>query len=205
MARRVFSDFDTELTLRLANRTDITSAMRAFFLNDAQFKLGVMYEHAQLQETTSETLLIAEDTLDVSGDDLWWVENLQNVTDNRPITMGNWKKMESVSKRTGPPMQYYQRGANSLFFDTLADTAKTIKVFYVKKPAQWSTGEAVFDEQYDVLLLMWAQKLAMETVRDMDTADAIGKQIGMYVSQMDLPLRKQQLNDRDTGVHVRFR
>jgi hypothetical protein len=206
MARRTLNDFDAELLVRLANRSDITAAMRSFLLNDAMFKVGIMYEHSQLQKTTVEPQLISTDTFDIADGDLWWVEHMWNMTDNRTVTLGDMDKIEAMVKRTAPPMQYFTR-ASSIFLDSISNTAKQHKVFYVKKPAQWSvaTAPAPYDEQYDQLLLMWAAKMGMETVRDFEAADLIGKQIGMYVSGMKLPVRKQQLNDINSRMPVRFR
>lgn len=203
MARRDYAAFDAELLVRLANRTDITSTMRGYLLNDAMFKIGIMYEHTQLQKRADITQTINTDTFDVTDSDLWWIEHIRNTTDNRPVTLGDMQKLESVTKRTGPPTQYYTRGANTVYTDTLADAAKTMRVFYVKKPAQWASGNAPYDEQFDILILMWAHKLGLETVRDMEAADTLGKQIGMTVAGMHLPLRKQQMNDWSTGINVR--
>ena len=206
MARRTLNDFDAELLVRLANRTDITPVMRSFLLNDAMFKVGIMYEHSQLQKTSIEPQLIGTDTFDIAGGDLWWVEHMWNMTDNRTVTLGDMDKIEAMIKRTAPPMQYFTR-ASSIFLDSISNTAKQHRVFYVKKPAQWTvvTDPAPYDEQYDQLLLMWAAKMGMETVRDFEAADLIGKQIGMYVSGMKLPVRKQQLNDINSRMPVRFR
>ncbi len=205
MARRTFDGFDDELEIRLANRTDITSAIRAQLLNDAMFKVGIMYEHTELQKQASITQLITTDSFDVTDSDLWWVELVRNTTDNRVLTLGDMDKIESIAKRTAPPSRYYTRGRNTIYTDTIVNTAKTMKVYYVKKPAQWSSGEAPYDETFDMLILMWANKFGLETVRDLEAADALGKQIGMYVSGMKLPLRKQQLNDINSGLQVRSR
>jgi hypothetical protein len=202
MARRVFADFDTELALRLANRSDITSAIRGFLLNDAMFKIGIMYEHSQLQASATPTQLISTDSFSIAAGDLWWVEWMRNTTDGRPVTLGDMDKIESMAKRTGPPQQYYTRGS-TIVTDTIVDTAKVHKVMYVAKPAQWSAGAAPYDEQFDMLILMWAAKFGMESVRDFETADAMGKQIGMAVAGMKLPVRKQQLNDYNSRLMVR--
>jgi hypothetical protein len=204
MARRDFAAFDAELAVRLANRTDITAAMRGYLLNDAMFKVGSMYDHTQLQKTSTETQLITTDTFTIIDADLWWVEWIRCTTDNRPVTLGDMDKLESRAKRTGPPSQYYTRGS-TIYTDTIVDTAKSYDVRYVKKPTQWSTGAAPFDETFDMLILMWAHKMGMETVRDLEAADLVGKQIGMFVSGMKFPIRKQKLNDIDSHLVARFR
>jgi hypothetical protein len=204
MARRVFSEFDDELEVRLANRTDITSAMRAFLLNDAMFKIGKHYVHTQLQKVDDATQLITTDSFTLDDGDLWWVEHIRNTTDNRPLSLGDMDKIEAIAKRTAPPQQYYTRGS-TIYTDTISNTAKTHKVFYVKKPAQWSSGEAPYDEDFDMLIIMWAHKLGHETVRDFEAADAVGKQIGMYVSGMKFPIWKQQMNDINSRLTVRHR
>lgn len=205
MARRAFSGFDDELMIRLANRTDITTAIRAQLLNDAMFKIGLLYVHSELEKNASITQLITTDSFDVTDSDLWWVEMIRNTTDNRVLALGDMDKIESQAKRTGIPMQYYTRGRNTIYTDTIVNTAKSMKVFYVKKPAQWSTGEAPYDETFDMLILMWAHKFGLETVRDLEAADALGKQIGMYVSGMKFPVRKRQLNDINSRLNVRTR
>lgn len=204
MARRTFDEFDDELEIRLANRTDITSTMRGFFLNDAMFKIGKHYEHTQLQKRDDASQLISTDSFEITDGDLWWILNIVNTTDNKQMTPGDYDKLEVRSKRTAPPQQYYTYGS-TIYTDTIADTAKTHDVMYVRKPAQWSSGEAPYDEDFDPLILMWAHRIGLQTVREFEGADAIGKEIGLYVSGMKFPIWKQRLNDREARLQVRTR
>lgn len=204
MARRTFTTADTELVLRLGNRADATSDLRENWLNDAMYKVGVQYEHREIQETADLNLLIGADNVAAPAD-LWWPEHLKNVTDNAPINPGDKDRMEAVAKATTTPRRFYTWGT-SFFFDCLADTAKDIRVWYVAKPTRWSGADTLpYDEVYDVVVMMWATKIALGALRDFEEADKAGIEISMYVSQNKLPLREQKKNDRNTGAQVRFR
>lgn len=204
MARRTFTDADSELLLRLGNRSDATSALREQWLNDAHFKVGKQYEHREIQATENLSLLIATDSVAMPAD-IWWPDWLFNTTDSKPVHDGDRDLIETMTKRTAPPNRFYTWGT-SFFFDTLADTGKTIRLYYIAKPARWSgTDNLPYDEVYDQIVMLWATKISLVALRDLEEADAIGKEIGMYVAQNKLPTREQKKNDQNTGIQVRFR
>lgn len=203
MARRQYADFSAELALRLGNRTDLTSVMIENFLNDAQQKLALQYEHRCMQATAQELLLINNSTLTpLVATDLWWVEFIRNETDSRGIFLGDKDKIQSQQMRVGIPYNFYNWGG-TLYFDRQADVQKTLTLWYLKKLPRFTSGSLPFDENYDVLLSMWAAKIGLETFRDFDEASVLGQQIGMYVAQMRFPLREDKKNDRNQGFKVR--
>lgn len=204
MARRTFEDADDELAFRLGNRGDATTALREQWLNDAMFKIGLQYEHREIQATDTLTLLIAGESVAAPAL-MWWPVWLFNTTDSRPIHLGDRDLIEAVEKQTTVPTKFYTWGS-LFYFNSLADTQKSIRLDYIAKPARWSgLNNLPYEESYDILVLMWATKLALVALRDLEEADAIGKEIAMYVSQQKLPLREQKKNDRQTGIQVRTR
>jgi hypothetical protein len=203
MARRAFSDFDSELMLRMANRTDITSGIRAFLLNDALQHVANQYEHKELQASGLGTLTIGTDNFVISATDVWWPEVVQNNTVSQRLRPGDKDQMEAIEKRSGRPFKYYWWNG-TFYVDCLSDATYDMKVWYVRQLAEWTTGEAPLDRVYDQLVLMWAAKMGFETVRDFTEAQLLGMQIGMYMAQMKLPVRRAKLDDRLTGLKVRL-
>lgn len=203
MARRTFTDADSELLFRLGNRGDATSALREQWLNDAMFKIGLQYEHREIQAITNISLDADSDNVGTPSG-MWWPEWLLSVTDNRPIHLGDRDLIEAIEKPSAVPTKFYTWG--SLFvFNALPTVNTAIRVWYIAKPTRWAgSANLPYEENYDVLVLMWATKIALTALRDIEEADAIGKEIAMYVSQQKLPLREQKKNDRQTGLQVRF-
>jgi len=204
MARRTFTDASAELLLRLGNRSDALDALREQWLNDAMFKCGMQYDHRELQRTTSLPLLADTDTVPTPAG-MWWPEWLYNETDGRPVTVGDRDLIEAVDKQTTTPTRFYTWG-NAFFFNSVADVQKSIRLYYVEKPLRWvGAAQLPYDENYDILVMMWATKLGLTALRDLEEAGAVGQEIGMYTSGMRFPLREQRKNDRLTGVQVKFR
>jgi hypothetical protein len=204
MARRTFTDSTAELLLRLGNRTDATEALREQWLNDAMYKCGMHYDHRVLQQVEDMSLLVGEDTFD-EPTDMWWPEWLFNATDGRPITLGDRDLIEAVDKQTTTPTRFYTWGS-AFYFNCIAEETKTVRVYYVEKPTRWANTDTLpYEENYDILVLMWATKIGLTALRDLEEAAAVGQEIGMYTSGMRFPLREQKKNDRLTGVQVKFR
>lgn len=204
MARRTFDDFDAQLAQRLGNRSDITSAVRAQILNDALLKVSNMYVHRELQSTTEVQLAQGSDFGVVTPEGFWWIENVKDLTGQFPITPGDKDLIESTNKPVTRPTRFYT-WANQIYFNCLADEPRTIKIWYVSRPDYWSTEESPLDILFDQLILLWAQKIGSMQVRDLDEADAIGKEIAMYVAGHKLPLNQQNRNDYRAGIQVRVR
>jgi hypothetical protein len=201
--RRTYEDFDTQLTLRLANRSDITAAMREQLLNDALMHVALMYEHPELEGTSTGTQAIGAESFTVAATDVLWPEYLRNTTNGYAMRLEGKDTIESMTKRSGIPRRYHWWG-NTFFTDTLPTVATSYKLFYVKTPSRFDAGETCpIGEQYDMRVLMWAQKFGLESVRDLVEADALGKQIGMFVARMNLPVRKSKMNNYQSRIRVR--
>lgn len=204
MSRRVFADFDDQLNLRLGKRADVSAAMRAQFLNDAILKLSGMYVHTQLQGVSAGTLAQGLDSFVPTETDLWWPEVVKDLTSGRILNLDDKENIEQMPKRAGVPALFYWFN-DTFYVDVLADAARSMRVWYIRKPATFSAGSPVLGEEYDPLVLMWAGKIGFESVRDFDEADAQGKQISMFLSGVNFPPRQAKLNDQRTGIKVRMR
>lgn len=203
MARRSFTDFDAQLTLRLSNRTDVTSAIREQLIHDALYHTALMFEHPEIEGTTTGSQSIAAESFTAVATDILWPEFVRNTTDGYAMKLEGKESIENQAKRSGKPRRFHWWG-NSFYTDALPTATTAYKIFYVKKVARISgSTESPLSEQYDMLILMWAHKMGLETVRDWDEADSIGKQIGMFVARMNLPIRKSKMNTYQASLRVR--
>jgi hypothetical protein len=204
MARRTFTDATAELLLRLGNRSDASDTLREQWINDAMYKVGNQYEHREIQATGTLSVTNGDDEAAAPAD-MWWPEWVYNITDNKPVYTGDRDLIETMVKRSGPPDKFYTWGS-VFFFNTLANSSKSMRLYYVQKPVRWVDGATlVFDECYDAFVMLWATKIGLTALRDLEEADAVGKEIAMYVAQHKFPLREQRKNDRLTGIQVRRR
>lgn len=206
MARRTRNDFDAELLLRIANRTDITATQRGFFLDDSYLKVCNMFKHVQLQAvSTTETLLIGTDNFTPAVTDLWYPTFVRNSTDGYPIRLAAQDQIErQQTKPTTRPYMYYWYGG-ALIFEALADTAKTIKLWYKKKPPTWNpTASPTIDQIFDKLIGIYAASSAFEAVREFEKMIAEEKVATKYAQEQRLPLEQAKLNDYRQGFRVRL-
>lgn len=209
MSRRVLADFDAELLLRLGNRTDITSTMRGFFLQDAARSVANAVVDPALQKTTNMTLAGSTDNIDPTAapnnlTDIWWAESLKNLTDGWFIVPADRQEIEQlITKQSGPPFRYYWFGGK-FYFDTLANGAKTIQLWYKRKPAEFTVSPET-DSIFDVVIIMKAAQIGFETVRDFDEAAKQRAMIGQYVRENNLPVNMAKLDDYRQGLQVRLR
>lgn len=206
MARRVFSDFDAELQLRLGNRTDIDSTLRAQFINDGYLKVCNLFQHVELQGfTQTEQIAQGADTLTPTVTDLWFPRALRNATDGYIIRQDNLERIERAqTKPTSRPYTYYW-WAGVFHFEAFADTAKTVWVWYKKIPPEFSVGSPIIDKMFDPLITMYAAEVGFETVRDFDQAAVESKLADKYAAQRKLPLDQVKQDDYRTGWRVRIK
>src|SRR5262245_12627619 len=207
MARRDFTAMDAELKLRLANRTDITSDMRANFIKDGYLNVAMLFVHKEIQKsTTAETIAQGSDTLTPVTTDLWFPTFIRNMTDGYPLRLDSQERIERPQlKPTTRPYTYYWYGGQFIF-ESFADTAKSLKIWYKRKPVDFTgTQTSELDELFDPFIIMDAARIGFETVREFDEAM---KQLGLFNAEAvrkKIPVEQSRLNDYRQGFRIRFR
>lgn len=207
MARRDFSACDTELDIRLAKRTDITSTMRGYFLNDALRAVAVSFKHPELQITGTGTLSSGTDsfTITISGSaELWWPSLVRDNTVERTLKLGEMDQIEDRTKPSSNPYKYYWWG-NVFYTDAKPTASHTMKVWGIRQIVEWSSGSAPMNQVYDPLIIMTAAYVGLTTVRDYEEAERQLQQMKRYVAEFKLPVNEATKDDRSTGIQVRFR
>lgn len=202
MARRVLADFDAELTLRLANRSDITSTQRGFFLQDAYKSICNRFVHKELQATTTGTITAATDYWTPSATDIWWPEMLRNVTDGYLIDIDDKENIENATKQSGQPHRFYWFGG-TFYFEAKPTVNTSVKLWYVMNPIEFTVSPLI-DQIFDSAIIMLAAVIGLNTVRDFAEAHIQDVQYNNYVTEHKLPLRQAKLIDHRTGLKVRF-
>lgn len=207
MSRRSFNDIDAELLLRLANRTDITTAQRAFFIKDAYLNIAMMFVHKEIQRiTTAETIASGSDSLTPVTTDIWYPTFVRNSTDGVILDPDSQERIERLqTKPSAPPYKFYWYGG-VFYFDSFANTAKALKIWYKRKPVDFSgSSNSELDELFDPFIIMDAARIGFETVRDYDEAKV---QKGLFMAEVankKIPVEESKLNDYHQGFKVRFR
>lgn len=207
MARRGFSDIDAEVLLRLGNRSDITATQRGFFIKDAYLNVAMMFRHKEIEQVSAnENLTINTDTLVPVVTDIWFPTTIRNTTNGFILSPDSLERVERLQvKPTAPPYKFYWYGG-SFVFDSLADTAKVIKIWYKRKPVDFSgSTHSELDELFDPLIIMEAARIGFETVRDYAEAK---EQKGLFAAEVQnkkIPVNESMLNDYRQGFKVRFR
>lgn len=204
MARRTFAAIDAEVLLRLGNRDDVTSSQRAAFIRDATLNVAMLFRHPEIQKFADVTLSQGEDSLLDVIPDLWFPTFLRNQTDGYIITLESQERMEKAgTKPTARPYKYYWYG-RVFYFDSLSDTDKTIRVWYKRKPVEFSgTDSSELDELFDPFIVMDAARIGFETVRDFDQAAVQLKLFQTEADRKKLPLDQAKLNDYRQGFRPR--
>lgn len=207
MARRTFNDLDAELLLRLANRTDVTSAMRANFIKDAYLDVAMLFHHKEIEkiDTTSQ-ITSGQDNCTPAATDFWFPMTIRNVTDGYLIRLTSREEVERLqTKPTSRPYKYHWFGG-ILYFESFADTTKSLKIWYKRKPVDFSgTQSSELDELFDPIILILAAKQGFETVRDFDEADQQEQLFTREISRKKLPVDQAKLNDWRQGFRVKMR
>ena len=204
MARRVYADFDAELELRLANRSDVTSTMRGFFLNDAYQRIVNQFPHPEFQKTETGTVALAASSYSFTATDVFYPEFVKDTTNQRVVDYQSLMKIESQRQVSGPITEYYFF-ANTLYFDRTADAATAIKIWYKGFPAQWTTGSPAFNPIFDVCLPMLAAKIGYETIGNQQAAHIQETEYNNYTSAMLFAPAQATKNDRRQSIKVRMK
>ena len=206
MARRVYSDIDSELVLRLANRTDVTAGQRMNFIKDAYLAVAIMFRHKEMQKSSTETIAQSSDSLTPAATDIWFPTFLRNTTDGYIIRQDSQERIERAQlKPTTKPYTYYWY-AGVFTFESFADTAKSVKLWYKRKPVDFTANQSSeLDELFDLFIILEATAIAFESVRDFDEAAKMREAFGREAQRLKLPIDQAKLNDYRQGFRVRFR
>jgi hypothetical protein len=180
--------------------------MRSNFIKDAYLAIAILFRHKEIQKTATETLAINSDTLTPTVTDLWFPTFLRNVTNGYPIRQESQERIERAqTKPTARPYTYYWYGG-VFYFESLADTVKSIKIWYKRRPVDFSGSQSSeLDEMFDPFIIMEAAAIGYETVRDFAEADAQRKGFLREAQRLKLPLDQAKLNDYRQGFRVRFK
>lgn len=206
MARRTYADIDLEVQSRLGNRSDITSNQRGFFINDAYLSIAMQFRHPEIEKIASAEGIVqgADSTIPIVQD-IWYPTSLRNMTDGYLIRLDDQNRVERAqTKPTARPYTYYWYG-KTFYFESFADTAKVLKIWYKRKPVDIANGVSELDQLFDPLIVMEAAKIGFETVRDFDEAAVQEKMITVWAEKQNLPVNMAKLNDYRQGFRVRFR
>lgn len=204
MARRTFAEMQTLIqTTRIGNRSDVTATMVEQWLNDALLRVANEFLHVQLEGEATETLDEGTDRITPLATDIWWPDAVKNDTDGRFINLDDKHHIDHQRvKRTAPPTRYYW-WSGKFVFDTLANSDKTIRLYYVIKPAYWTAGNIVLDSIFDGVVEDYATIKALQTLRDYKAAHLVEVQTNNWLSNQNLPKREAKLDDYRQGVQVR--
>lgn len=204
MARRTFESMQALImTTRTGNRNDVTDEMVEQWLNDALKRIANEFVLPELQGETTETLGLGSDRITPVTSDIWWPDAVKNDTDGPFILNRSKQEVDHQrTKRSSAPSRYYW-WAGKFVFDTLANTAKTVRIWYVKNPGYWTTGESVLDSLYDGLIEDYATMRGLQVLRDYKAAHLVEVQTNNWLSRQNLPVRQAKLDDYRQGVQVR--
>jgi len=195
---------DTEVHLRCANRTDITSAMRENFINDAYYSIANEFAHVELESYGTGTVAIGADTVtlvDVTA--FWWEVLLKNITSGKIMDRDDKWRIESGTKSSGSPQRYHYW--NSTFYVDKKPTAiESIGIWYVKKPTNLNgTQSSVLNEVFDPAIVMLAASFGLAAVRDFAEANIQEVQYQNYISGKRLTKWEARKVDHRLGIQVR--
>jgi hypothetical protein len=204
MARRVYADFDSQLHVRLAKRTDISAADREQLLNDAIIGIGNEFAHPELEGTFTATVSLGSQTVTPAETDISYISFLKRTDTGREIEHKSKEEIERRDIDTGSISEYYWWGG-VITFNFLADAATAIKGWYKKLPARFTTGSPVLRELYDPLIIMRAAKLGWESIGNLKKAHEQEVLFNNYIKEFKIPSHEAEKNDSRKGIQVRTR
>lgn len=207
MSRRTADMMDSELQLRLANRTDVTATMRSQFLNDAYRKIANEFRHAELEGYAAETLTAAESSLTPVAVDIDYPILVKDLTNSIPLHQRDMDEIQSGVIPSGNPSSYYWWG-NVFYFDGAPTANLSIGLWYKKLVGELHAGHgagtSALREVFDPLIIAYAAIIGLQTVRDLAEAQIQEVQANNYIADHKLAPLMAKLNDRRSGIRVRF-
>jgi hypothetical protein len=203
MARRVLLDFDTELHVRLAKRSDFDSTLRAQLLHDGYLWVCATYVHRELEGTTIGSQAIGSDEIILEADDLAWIELLKNTDTGKNVYLGDKDEIENREKQSGDPMRFYW-WAGQVITDRKPTVIRAYKAWYQKVVDEIDTSP-ITDRLFDPIIIMKAAEMGYSTIRDFKEAIGVAGEIERYTNQFNLPKLRQKLNTQRAGFQPRLR
>lgn len=203
MARKTFADMQGYVAARLGNRTDVTNTMIEQWLNGALKRISNSYEHKELHGLATETLTAGADSITPAATDIWWPVNVKDSTNGPFLKPAERTEIEALqAKPSGNPVRYHWWGS-VFYFDRQPAANTSIKIWYYKKPAYWTSGNSVLSDEYDDVVEMFASLLGHNHLRDFQGAHFQEVEINNWLADMNLPVLKARMDDYDAHVQPR--
>jgi len=204
MARRTIDDFMEQLHARLAYRTDITSAERVQYLNDALRHVINEFPIKEYEGLTVETVLAGASTWQPAVTNVMWPKFLKDMTNERPIDYTSLEDIERTVLVVGDPEKYYWYNGTFHFNRTLSQNI-SMKLWYKRSPDEWTIGSPEFDQMYDPLIPMKAAAFALDTYGDQQNAHIQETAYNNAAARLRFPTQEHEKNDSRLGLKVRMR
>ena len=207
VARRTHADLDAELLLMIANRTDITAAMRNFAFDQAYMHVGAMFKHPELEAEDSATLADNGTTFTLTATDVWWITDIRDETNDHLLTpMSRETERKIPTKPDGAPTRYVYY-SETVYVDKTADGTVSMKTDYYKKPAELTSGQSsAYDWVFDEVILMMSAKFCFNRVRDYEESQKQDDEIKLYLGRQRIPWQEHRVAaDAGAGLKLRTR
>lgn len=194
LARRSFANLRDELLRRLGREGDTTSSSRVEHLIDAAYRLlSGFWHHHQLEESVAKALAAGTDNVSITGTpyvvvgavlyDQAGTTSLGRLLPQSPAYL--FGKLQDTARP-----KHYTRFGSSLFFDSKADAAYSVKIFYVRRPvdpdfAAGATAET--DRLFDEVILELAQEIGFGTYWSPELSALATSWLGRYLPLVPNP------------------
>lgn len=196
----------SEVTARLGNRQGIT-ARTLVWLNYAyqELLLSPRFNFYELDFTQlfNTVNTIAEYTLSdvIAGDNLWYIVDVRDNTNNRIINQRFIKDYDRLVVTSGQPVRYYRFG-DSLFLDPTPNAIYEISIRYKIRPQDLvSAGIALIEREWDEILVVMTVIKGLQAFKQWDEANAQKAYLEqLLVVRQDMPML--DLGDADFGLVV---
>lgn len=196
----------SEVTARLGNRQGIT-ARTLVWLNYAyqELLLSPRFNFYELDFTQlfNTVNTIAEYTLSdvIAGDNLWYIVDVRDNTNNRIINQRFIKDYDRLVVTSGQPVRYYRFG-DSLFLDPTPNAIYEISIRYKIRPQDLvSAGIALIEREWDEILVVMTVIKGLQAFKQWDEANAQKAYLEqLLVVRRDMPML--DLGDADFGLVV---
>ena len=195
-------ELDDELVALLGNRTDITSARRYLWLNNAQKELAYAFPYFQNADKVTTSMVIAQSSYALPSNCVA-IYSIRDITLKRKIMRSSFRKFDNIDALQSGNPTHYCRFGNQFELTPVPSAANSMLLRFGKSITSMSnpTDEPTLSDPWHEVILLGAEVRGWRALRMLDQM-AIVKNEYLQLLRSREPEWEQEESDEEFGIEV---
>ena len=195
-------ELDDELVALVGNRTDITSARRYLWLNNAQKELAYAFPYFQNADKVTTSMIIAQSSYALPLNCVA-IYSIRDITLKRKIMRSSFRKFDNIDALQSGNPTHYCRFGNQFELTPVPSAANSMLLRFGKSITSMSnpTDEPTLPDPWHEVILLGAEVRAWRALRMLDQMTIVKNEYLQLLRSRE-PEWEIEESDEEFGLEV---